>query len=185
MGANDTSRRLASVVGLVLKVHVVATILQNTPDTHNQDLRNFVGRLPIPGWRFFAPNPGVQNVHLLVRTRGVNESDVTDWEDVTPVVDHGFLRVLWNPGSRGPKALFDAMQQVSVLRANYAKFDYVTSSDPYKLVATAAHKAVAGQAGRETQFLLLNDFPSVDEDTRMQPVMVSEWFDSSGVLHGG
>ncbi|RKN03565.1 hypothetical protein [Streptomyces radicis] len=157
-----------------LAAHLVATVLQNTPDSYNQDLRKFTGGWPLPGWRFFAPNPGVQNVHLLVREAMAGSAEPTPWRDVTPEVEHGWRQVLWNPGSRGPKALFDAMQQLSVMSANQADFAWVTQSSPYQLVF-AASRAAAADDSEALQFLLMNVFPSAPPEQRMKPILTSEW----------
>lgn len=161
----------------LLTVHLAATVIENTPDSFNQDLRKYTGGWPLPGWRFFAPNPGIQNVHLLVRTME-QECDATGpWRDVTPSVSHGIRQMIWNPQSRGPKALFDAMQQLSVLNGNYAQFDWITSTQAYELVESAARSAVTETQGQTThyQFLMMNVFPSAEEGARMKPIMTSEW----------
>ncbi|MFB7831316.1 MULTISPECIES: hypothetical protein [unclassified Streptomyces] len=162
----------ATVAVGALAAHLVATVLQNTPDSYNQDMRTFTGGWPVPGWRFFAPNPGVQNVHLLVRE--TTDDGPTPWRDVTPVVPHGWTQVLYNPRSRGPKALFDAMQQLSIMSANQADFSWVTQSLPYDLVL-AASRAAVGDDARALQFLLMNVFPSAPADQRMKPILTSEW----------
>lgn len=175
----DTLRRTVGAVATSsIAVHLVSSILQNTPDSFNQDLRKFVGGWPLPGWRFFAPNPGVQNVHLLVRTTAPGAAEPTPWRDMTPTIEHGVLQVVWNPNSRGPKALFDAMQQLSVMSSNYVQFDWVVQSEPYDLVASAA-RASSEEGSAAVQFLLMNYVPSAEEDQQMVPVVVSEWLETS------
>ncbi|CAL9573567.1 hypothetical protein SUDANB171_04867 [Streptomyces sp. enrichment culture] len=173
-----TGNRIRGAAGAfavgALAAHLVSTVLQNTPDSYNQDLRKFTGGWPIPGWRFFAPNPGVQNVHLLVREVPAGGAPATPWRDVTPTVSHGWKQVLWNPGSRGPKALFDAMQQLSVMSANQADFTWVTQSLPYQLVFSAS-RAAAADGSVALQFLLMNVFPSAPPEQRMKPILTSEW----------
>jgi hypothetical protein len=163
----------AFAVGAIA-VHLASTVLQNTPDSYNQDLRTFTGGWPIPGWRFFAPNPGVQNVHLLVRETDSDGTETTPWRDITPGVRHGWKQVLWNPESRGPKALFDAMQQLSVMSANQADFAWVTQSLPYRLVLSASRASVSDDSSA-LQFLLMNVFPSAAPEHRMKPILTSEW----------
>ncbi len=174
---------LGAAAATWIGVHLTATVLQNTPESFNQDLRKFTGGWPIPGWRFFAPNPGIQNVHLLVRERSSPER-TSAWRDVTPAMRHGFVSALWNPGSRGPKALFDAMQQISVMSANQAQFGWVTQSAAYGLVVSAATSTAAVDGAEEMQFLLMNVFPNETEDKKMKPILVSEWFGiGSGPAH--
>ncbi|MGW7353423.1 hypothetical protein [Streptomyces sp. NPDC054784] len=172
MTENRIRNAAATAAVGMLAAHLVSTVLQNTPDSYNQDLRKFTGGWPIPGWRFFAPNPGVQNVHLLVRE--TTPAGPTQWRDVTPSVPHGWTQVLYNPRSRGPKALFDAMQQLSVMSANQADFAWVTRSLPYELVC-AASRAAATDDAVALQFLLMNVFPSAPVEHRMKPILTSEW----------
>ncbi|MBT2900934.1 MULTISPECIES: hypothetical protein [unclassified Streptomyces] len=172
------SNRIRGAAGVLavgaVAAHMVSTVLQNTPDSYNQDLRQFTGGWPIPGWRFFAPNPGVQNVHLLVRDAKAGDAQPSPWRDVTPKVPHGWTQVIWNPASRGPKALFDAMQQLSVMSANQAGFSWVTQSVPYQLVFSAGRASAADDA-QALQFLLMNVFPSAPPESRMKPILTSEW----------
>ncbi len=172
----DLRRAAGTAAAVAITAHLVATSLFNTPDSFNLDLRRYVGGWTVPGWRFFAPNPGVQNVHLLVRTRGGSTRTApSDWVDVTPTIRHGFWNVLMNPKSRGPKALFDAMQQLSVMKANYSQFDWMVSSTAYELVRDAASGLVSGGDSQEFQFLLMNYFPAAPPEKRMQPILVSRW----------
>ena len=174
MPSDVVRRAIGTLATGAITAHLVSSVLQNTPDTFNQDLSKFVGGWPVPGWRFFAPNPGKQNVHLLVRTASVGSTEASPWHDVTPRTSHGLLQVVWNPASRGPKALFDAMQQLSAMGSNYVRFNWVVRSQPYELVASAARRAAADDTSR-LQFLLVNRVPSAEVERQMVPVLVSEW----------
>lgn len=172
----EASRTIGAMAVGAMTAHLIATTLFNTPDSFNLDLRRYVGGWTIPGWRFFAPNPGVQNVHLLVRTRAEPEGTVpTAWQDVTPTIGHRLLNVVVNPRSRGPKALFDAMQQLSVMKSNYSRFDWITTSTAYELVTDAARGLLPPGSADRFQFLLMNYFPAAPEGQRMQPILISEW----------
>lgn len=183
-------RRLSRVIGGAaagaIGVHLVASILHNTPDSYNLDLRPYTAGWPIPGWRFFAPNPGTQNVHLLVRTtsKAGFSQPFSEWRDVTPEIQHSPWNALVNPKSRGPKALFDAMQQLSAMKANYSAFDFLVSTLPYRLIADWARALIHDAEAHQFQFLLLNYFPSAPETQRMQPLLVSEWLDFAGDEEG-
>lgn len=176
MPSRSVRRALGAAATGALTAHLIATTLFNTPDSFNLDLRRYVGGWTIPGWRFFAPNPGVQNVHLLVRTgAGETPAASTQWQDVTPTIGHHVLNVVFHPRSRGPKALFDAMQQLSVMKSNYSRFDFITSSTAYELVADAGRGLLPPGASDKFQFLLVNYFPSAPAEQRVQPILVSEW----------
>ncbi|KAA9104504.1 hypothetical protein F6B43_19230 [Microbacterium rhizomatis] len=172
----SVARFATTVASVALTAHVVATVLQNTPDSYNLDLRRYVAGWTIPGWRFFAPNPGVHNVHLLARTRGTESSDGPgDWRDITPPTHHSMLNVLFNPRSRGPKALFDAMQQLSVMQSNYSAMEWMVTSLPYRLVTDATRGFLQTEIAPQFQFLLMNYYPAAQPGRRMLPVLVSTW----------
>lgn len=174
---NRLSRFLGSTAAGVIGIHLVASVIHNTPDSYNLDLRPYTAGWPIPGWRFFAPNPGTQNVHILVRTMTGSEVEQSksEWLDVTPVIEHRSWNAIINPKSRGPKALFDAMQQLSGMKANYSAFEFLESTLPYELIADWARALIKETDVSRFQFLLLNYFPSASQDQRMQPLLVSEW----------
>lgn len=177
MHRSDLRTTLGAAAIGALTAHLVATTLFNTPDSFNLDLRRYVGGWSVPGWRFFAPNPGTQNVHLLFRT-GAGDSALeatSDWQDITPAISHRVWNVVFNARSRGPKALFDAMQQLSMMKANYADFAWVAKSTPYELVTDAVRGFTADVKATHFQFLLMNYFPSAPDGQRMQPILISEW----------
>ena len=175
MAGRLSAAALGAVAVGAIGAHLVATTLQNTPDSYNLDLRPYVGGWTVPGWRFFAPNPGNQNVHLLVRSQTGGEGVVTEWADITPHVHHSVLNILINPKSRGPKALFDAMQQLTVMRDNYAGLEWIFRSLPYEFVADTCRGLIEAESVAEFQFLLMNYVPAAQEGERMQPILVSQW----------
>lgn len=177
MKLRETTSMLA--VG-ALGLHLTGTFLNNTPDAYNLSLARFVGGWTLPGWRFFAPNPGVQNVHLLARVRSADsEHSATPWRDVTPRKSHHPVNMVWNPGSRAPKALFDCMQQLSVLTGNSADFGFIAQSTPYVMIRDFTRgrlqSAPLDRDGEYFQFMVLNAFPSRQGPERMKPIVVSDW----------
>lgn len=177
----NSDRRLHQVLTIVpigvLCTHLVSSVLENSPDSYNQELRKYAFGWTIPKWRFFAPNPGVQNVHLLIRET-IPGQPAERWRDITPISSHTLLSVAWNPKSRGPKALFDAMQQLTLFQANNALFSWVATSEPYNLVSLAARKHTSEDRRSRYQFMILNVEPSAPEHVRMKPVLTSLWHDN-------
>ncbi|WP_174856197.1 hypothetical protein [Streptomyces otsuchiensis] len=67
--------------------------------------KDFCGGL-LPNWRFFAPNPAQHDYHFLYRT--LNESgETSDWQPLEVIVGRKPHQVLWFPGRRPEKAVFD------------------------------------------------------------------------------
>jgi hypothetical protein len=67
----------------------------------------------IPTWTFFAPSPGRNDYHLLIRDETVTGS-FSPWREVT-ADETSPVRALWNPGKRLRKGLSDHIS--SLLRS--------------------------------------------------------------------
>src|SRR4051812_29892499 len=92
---------------------MTATAISQLPDTRFDRLliRRSIG-LPIPNWRFFGPNPGVKDVHLLYRD--LDESGHPgEWREVEIASERRWYALAWNARNRAPKALFDALQAIN------------------------------------------------------------------------
>lgn len=184
MNASVVRRIVSGAVSLCVMSHLTATVLNNTPDGYNQDFRPFLGGWNVPGWRFFAPTPGTQNVHLLTRHTTDGTSEPSPWKDVTPSVPHGWSTVFFNPQSRGPKVLFDAMQQFSLMSSNYVDMPWVVNTPAYLLVKSACLQTLP-EGATAFQFMLLNLFPAEPTDRQMKPVITSDWFPVEGATEKG
>lgn len=78
----------------------------------NTFIRNIDYFALIPEWRFFAPNPGRHDFHLLYRDKFADGS-LTEWTEIAPILHRRLLNMLYNPNRRRNKALFDCTQEFS------------------------------------------------------------------------
>ncbi|MEV5985546.1 hypothetical protein AB0L85_11040 [Streptomyces sp. NPDC052051] len=165
-------KSLASLATAGLVTHVVLTVFENLPD----DKLPIKMRLPffpdLPQWRFFAPNPGIEDLYVLCRTRSEAEGEWTLWEDMSLRNPAKPWAVLWNPGSRIPKALFDMASQVRSLASNGAMFEWVLNSDGYKLLSGAVRKECEKKNASTYQFMILASVPTEGRDG-IKPIMIS------------
>lgn len=67
--------------------------------------------LLIPDWRFFAPDPGVYDHHLLLRGRRADGHDAA-WEEITDVEPRRIVHAAWHPSQRAEKAVFDVCAEL-------------------------------------------------------------------------
>ena len=67
----------------------------------------------IPAWTFFAPNPGMHDLHLLYRDR-LAGGHLTQWKEVPMARPALPLLPLWCPGRRHNKALLDVMKHLAL-----------------------------------------------------------------------
>jgi hypothetical protein len=167
-------RRIGDAVAIALAAHVALTVFENSPDAKISfgSRSKLLARLP--QWRFFAPNPGVENTHLMYRT-GEGER-WGEWEEKPFVNSLPWCAIAWNPGSRAPKALFDTVQQLQLMAGLGVSYDWATKTPAYLLIRDVVRDLCTEEDDiRSFQFMVLTSRPG-DVWSTMQPVLVSEAF---------
>lgn len=134
--------------------------------------------LVIPDWRFFAPNPGVHDHHLLMRDRTA-DGEVTGWREISSVEQRTVLHALWHPHRRAEKTVFDATAELLRYIGQHGRITghadpTVQLSVPYltllSYVSSRRHHPDAAQ----TQFVIAIS-GGFDEDDEPMMVFLSEW----------
>jgi hypothetical protein len=131
----------------------------------------------LPQWRFFAPTPGVDNTHLMYRAR-LTESDGStwsDWEELPLASPINWLALLWNPGTRGPKALFDCAQHIRMMSTRGMPWESAINSPAYSTMQHAVRVSARERGGDEAQFMIVATRIG-DTHSVLQPLVVSEVF---------
>ncbi|MFG2313149.1 hypothetical protein ACGFS9_31445 [Streptomyces sp. NPDC048566] len=64
-----------------------------------------------PNWRFFAPTPARHDYQFLYRTLSYDR-ETSKWRTVQAIAERRLSQIVWFPGRRTEKAIFDACQQV-------------------------------------------------------------------------
>lgn len=170
----DALRRAATgAVTTALVAHVVLTAFENLP--HGKVSLGM--RMPvfkkIPQWRFFAPNPGIEDLYLMYRTRAHDDEPWGRWVELPLREASSPLTVVWNPGSRASKALFDTAHQLRVLAGYGSSFEWASTSEGFELVVEVVRSACRKE-GIEGffQFMVLAAMPGEGRDG-LKPIMVS------------
>lgn len=168
---NRSHGAAALVVGAILSAHIVLTALDNLPDTKV----SLGTRLPwlrkTPQWRFFAPNPGMEDLHVLYR----RDTDGTwsKWTELVFASRTRFYSAAWNPGSRASKALFDTAHQLRTLAGFGSSFEWALGSEGYSLVSEVVlDRCTADGATGSFQFMVLAAVPADGADG-LKPILVS------------
>lgn len=155
----------------VLVAHVVLTAFENLPDAKLgiSSRIPWIGRLP--QWRFFAPNPGVENTHVFFRISSAGAWGL--WKEIPCRNQLRWYSLFWNPASRAPKAVFDLAQQLRVLSGFGASYEWARSSHAYQLLQSIARDESLREGGRETfQFMIVTAQPG-GEVAGMQRILTS------------
>lgn len=67
--------------------------------------------LIIPDWRFFAPDPGVYDHHVLVRVIDDGGSP-SSWQEISEADERRLRHAVWHPEQRKAKAAFDVCAEL-------------------------------------------------------------------------
>ncbi|AXK34880.1 hypothetical protein DVA86_21745 [Streptomyces armeniacus] len=96
---------------MVLAGWFVATVVSQHPGGGHNRIRRLdktgSGML-IPNWRFFAPNPAVEDRHFLYRLASEDMTRHTEWREVQPIAQRRLAHAFWFPDRRSEKAIVDA-----------------------------------------------------------------------------
>ena len=98
---------------------LAGTVLSQHPDRQFDRLRECAaGRLLLPDWRFFAPEPGQHDYHVLHRVLTADD-EVTPWQLTLadprrPGHQRSWKDLFWHPDLRHNKALFDVCRGLAI-----------------------------------------------------------------------
>lgn len=106
----------------------------------------------IPEWRFFAPNPAQGDFHLLYQDT-FPDGSCTNWTEVRPTIERSWWNIVWNPGKRECKALFDAVNLLNMRIAISGKS--LEGSIPYLTLLNHVSSLPRSFTPTFTRFLLM------------------------------
>jgi hypothetical protein len=141
----------------------------------------------VPSWTFFAPRPGVDDVHLLYRDR--REDGSIGVPAYVPTIEdrrwhHGF----WNPGKYGNKVFTDLTSalraQLRLVRQDDLDLRVIMLSTPYLVMVHLVMAMPRPPDAVARQFLLANT-TSLRADPRREIVFVSEFHAFPGIRARG
>lgn len=110
----------------------------------------------VPDWRFFAPNPGMWDNHLLFRDE-LDDGTVTSWKEVNPTRNRFWVHILWYPDRRDEKALFDLVGAIAVNTIDPAftnPRDLQVTTPYLMLLNYVSHRQRHHPHAKATQFLI-------------------------------
>ncbi|GCD35928.1 hypothetical protein OEIGOIKO_03679 [Streptomyces chrestomyceticus JCM 4735] len=171
----NVERVKTAAVTTSLAAWLVATAAAQLPETRFDNIL-WCGklRIPTPNWRFFGPNPGVKDCHLLYRD--ITDGEPGEWQEIPVTRDRPWYALAWNARNRSPKALFDAIQGIrSRAAAAGSELAPVVWSPGYRLLSGyIQHHLPHADGASHSQFLLMHSYLTAPEHRQIEPFFVSE-----------
>jgi hypothetical protein len=170
-------RVLYSAVRTGLAAWLLATAANQLPDSRFDGLLA-MGRWRVrtPNWRFFGPNPGVEDTHVLYRD--IVGGTPGTWAELVVPAERPWYGLAWNPKNRAPKTIFDSLQMIT-RAANLFAGDMarIPRSVGYRFLERYICEYVSHDPHAEyTQFMMLRSHPeSTMERREVEPVFASEY----------
>jgi hypothetical protein len=120
-------------------------------------------RILVPQWNFFAPAPDVHDYHLLYRD-DLGGGRISPWRALTGhLAARRFRASVWNPEKFQQKALFDVVQEMSLVSLEYEDVPAsVRLSLPYILLLQYVSAISRSRLSLGTQFLLMRRDPTTE-----------------------
>ncbi|MGW3951220.1 hypothetical protein ACWEKM_09820 [Streptomyces sp. NPDC004752] len=169
-------RVVSAAVSTGLAAWLVSTAAGQLPDHRFDRLveRGPLRLLRAPNWRFFGPNPGVSDVHLLYRD--ITDGTAAPWREIEVISDRPWYALAWNAQNRAPKVLFDALQVImKVANDSSEDMGLIVSSPGYWILQRYLTTQIPHVPDADhTQFMLLRAHPERGQRHGVQPMFASE-----------
>ncbi|WP_207631061.1 MULTISPECIES: hypothetical protein [unclassified Actinopolyspora] len=133
----------------------VGTVLCQDPFRREDRIRKLDKfNLIFPDWRFFAPNPGIHDYHLLYRDT-LASGDTTEWSEVGQIAERKPHHIVWHPHRRLEKTLFDIVAEILRFSGDTgAKKDLALTVPYLTLLNYITNRQPHATDARSTQFLI-------------------------------
>ncbi|MDO4255315.1 MAG: hypothetical protein Q4C81_09285 [Kocuria sp.] len=98
------------LIGAVFGTWFTVTAFSQHPDdkySRARDLLRGAGGMAVPNWKFFAPNPGVEDTVLMYRTGCPDDHEWGAWSRVSDPPGKDILSSFYSPSSRKAKGILD------------------------------------------------------------------------------
>lgn len=98
----------------------------------------------IPNWRFFAPEPAQHDYHVLYRVETAADGP-SGWREASAITPRGPRQMLWFPGRRREKGLFDICSElITVMKLHGAE---LTGTPAYRMLRNSVARTVRDATG--------------------------------------
>ncbi|WP_181446672.1 hypothetical protein [Streptomyces sp. NTH33] len=138
--------------GALTRVATAALLFGTLAAQHPNPGFHRVQRLDIfsalfPNWRFFAPTPAQHDYHFFYRTLD-HSGETSKWKLVDVISGRKFRQIVWFPGRRPEKAVFDICSEL--ITALDKGFDAIVPLPAYRILANYLRHEIGQTPGSAT-----------------------------------
>lgn len=142
----------APVLVAAFAVLLVSTLLQQSANPRYSRFRTADPFGLLPMWSFFAPNPARHDMYILWRFFDTNGTP-SEWRQLCDPADQKWYQVLFYPGRRHSKIIFDLVQDLQRSLATGHE-GTVTSDGAYIAIKNFTRRRAQRERRNETRFQL-------------------------------
>ncbi|WP_315072494.1 hypothetical protein [uncultured Microbacterium sp.] len=135
----------------------------------------------IPNWKFFAPIPATDDYEVFHRIR----SDGDDWQDWTrtsPPAPRRLVHLVWFPGRRADKGIFDHASELAQLAITASAAELVLSPS-YLVVTAAVQRRILSLDGVAAHQFAVIKHAGADESIAPEVILLSPEFGPSSTTN--
>ncbi|MFE7484443.1 hypothetical protein ACPEIF_34070 [Streptomyces sp. NPDC012600] len=173
-----TSTVIERAVPALLAGWFVASVLGQHPDRGYDKVRSAdrtgTGIL-VPNWRFFAPNPAVEDQHFLYRLASEDRTRHTEWREVYPITPRKLIHAFWFPGRRAEKAVFDVASTLLHNPGAMTPLHEEAKQGAYQLINEFARRCITPEEGFPLFQVLLVRYSGYDHSEDPKYDMVFDY----------
>lgn len=156
----------------------VASVLSQHPDRSYDKARTLdkTGTgIVIPNWRFFAPNPAVEDQHFLYRMANEDKTEHTEWREVYSIAPRKLIHAFWFPGRRIEKAVFDVASTLLSNPGAMTPLHKEAKESSYQLVNNFVRQRITPEPGYPLFQVLLVRYSGYDHSEDPKYDMVFDY----------
>ncbi|MFF5372605.1 hypothetical protein [Streptomyces sp. NPDC013187] len=143
----QTLKSALSGPGAVARIAGAAMLIGTLAAQHPNPMFNRLQRKDtfalLPIWRFFAPEPAMHDYHFFYRTLNT-AGETSPWQAVDLIAGRRFHQILWFPGRRVEKGVFDICTEM--LKTLEKGFSEVIRTPAYRVITAYLREQVRREA---------------------------------------
>ncbi|MEA2633799.1 MAG: hypothetical protein QOH92_566 [Chloroflexota bacterium] len=153
----------ALIVATILGLWLLISIPYQMADKYWRRLKSANTFGILPGWTFFAPNPGTSDYRLVFRD--LTPRGMTEWTEVEWCRSRKGLDALWHPGRQRTKLVVDCVNALIITVKELRRHDVDVEANPQGWLLSVPYMALLN---------IVNTMPRISPNARARQFAIIE-----------